>query len=359
MPFRSALALLLVCLTINLDAGLAVGPVRASAASAGPQGVEADHGRRQLWLIPSPEPGLRMRAYLFRPPGAGPFPLVVINHGSEEDAYLRAQQPMPAFDRLTDWFLAKGYAVLLPQRPGHGATGGRYLESQGSDCRSARYYEAGKGAARSIAAAIEFITAEPFIKLDGVVVVGNSAGAWGALALTSAAPKSVAAVINFAGGRGGRDPNRGGSNCAPERLIAAAAEYGRTARLPTLWLYAENDSYFPPELSRQLAGAYRAAGGNVEYHLLPAIEGDGHALAFSQAGAASWMPILESFLQAPGLKGSTRPATAPPQAGRRPLRRSERWNAKAVSRPGSRCAPACRVFRDRARRGGAETRARR
>jgi alpha-beta hydrolase superfamily lysophospholipase len=31
---------------------------------------------------------------------------------------------MPEFRGLTDWFLGRGYAVLLPQRPGHGATGG-------------------------------------------------------------------------------------------------------------------------------------------------------------------------------------------------------------------------------------------
>jgi dienelactone hydrolase len=238
---------------------------------------------------------MMMRAYLFRPPGPGPFPLAVINHGSEEDPYLRAKQAMPAFDLLTDWFLQHGYAVLLPQRPGHGATGGPYLESQG-DCRSADFHKAGIGAARSIAAAIGFMTAQALARPDGVVVVGNSAGAWGALALASENPKGVAAVVNFAGGRGGRDQNRAGRNCSPDRLIAAAAEYGRTARVPTLWLYAENDSYFPADLSARMAEAFRAAGGKVAYHLLPALPGDGHALLLSKAGAASWRLELERFL---------------------------------------------------------------
>jgi dienelactone hydrolase len=124
--------------------------------------------------------------------------------------------------------------------------------------------------------------------------------------LTSDPPRSVAAVINFAGGRGGRDPNQGGTNCAPEQLIAAAAKYGRTARLPSLWLYAENDSYFPPELSQKLAEAYRTGGGHVEYHLLPAIEGDGHAIAFSQAITTRWIPLVERFMQPLGSGKPTR-----------------------------------------------------
>jgi dienelactone hydrolase len=272
--------------------------VGVPAVAAGPGGAEADApGRRQLWLIPSPEPGVMMRAYLFRPPGDGPFPLAVINHGSEEDPFLRVHQAMPAFDRLTAWFLARGYAVLLPQRPGHGATGGRYLESQGRDCGHARFYEAGLGAARSIAAAIAFMAAEPFIRPGKAVVVGNSAGGWGALALASTNPPDVAAVINFAGGRGGHDPTAPGGSCAPDRLVAAAAAYGRTARIPTLWLYAANDSYFPPALSQRMADAYRAAGGSAEYHLLPALAGDGHGLAFTAEGAAAWGPVVERFVR--------------------------------------------------------------
>lgn len=69
------------------------------------------------------------------------------------------------------------------------------------------------------------------------------------------------------------------------------------SRTPTLWLYAENDTYFPPDLSRRMAEAYRAAGGNVDYHLLPAIAGDGHALALSPSAAQSWMPVLELFMR--------------------------------------------------------------
>lgn len=262
---------------------------------AGPQDSEATATNGQLWLVPSPQPGLLMQATLFRPAGDGPFPLAIVNHGSDQIAAERARMPMPAFPSLTDWLVGRGYAVLLPQRPGHGETGGRYLEDQGS-CRRARYAESGQATADSIAAAIDFMTRQPFIKPTGVLVVGNSAGAWGALALAGRNPANVAAVVNFSGGRGGRNRGRADDNCAPERLVAAAGEFGRTARIPTLWLYAENDSYFPPDLSQELEAAYTASGGRAEYVLLPAVPGDGHRLINTSPPEASWVAPLEQFL---------------------------------------------------------------
>jgi dienelactone hydrolase len=268
-------------------------PASESQVAPGPIGPEDMDSRRQIWMVPSSRQGLLMRATLVRPAGQGPFRLVVVNHGSEQDAAQRSLMPMPAFKSISEWFLQHGYAVLTPQRPGHGETGGPYLEDQGA-CGSANYAKAGDATADSIAAAIDFMVRQPFIKPDGVVVVGNSAGGWGAIALAGRNPAGVAAVVNFAGGRGGRDYNRPGRNCSPERLLAAAAEYGKTARVPTLWLYASNDTYFPPALSKQMAEAFRKGGGPVDYRLLPAVGRDGHALA--NAPAAIWGAHLEQFL---------------------------------------------------------------
>src|SRR5690606_3858495 len=202
------------------------------------------------WLVPSPVPGLMMRATLYRPPSPGPFPLALINHGSEQDPIARTRMKVPSFQALTDWFRRRGYAVLVPQRPGHGATGGAHLEDQGL-CARPDYVRSGARTADSIAAAIDFMTAQPFIRRGGVIVAGTSAGAWGGLALAARNPAQLRAVISFSAGRGGRNRGRADSNCAPDRLVAATAEFGRTARAPTLLLYAENDSYFPPHLSRR------------------------------------------------------------------------------------------------------------
>ncbi len=286
--FPIAAAVLAAALTAGC---VSVGNVAPSSQGAAQAAIDQS---RQLVLIPSSVPGLSMRAYLFRPQGAGPFPLAVINHGSEEDQWQRAGMPMPEFSALTARSLAHGYAVILPQRPGHGDTGGPYLETQGS-CDNADFARSGLATADSIAAAITYMAKQPFIRPTGVVVVGNSAGGWGALALASRNPANVAAVINFAGGRGGHDNDSPGVNCSPDHLVSAAAAYGRTARIPTLWLYAANDTYFPPALSGRMADAYRAAGGKAEYDLLPAVGSEGHALALTE-GTGTWVPYLDKFL---------------------------------------------------------------
>src|SRR5262249_47510441 len=167
----------------------------------GPQGPEVGPSRRQLWLLPIPGERLLMHAAVLRPPGPGPFPLAVINHGSIQSQEIRQTYELREYPLVSQWFLDRGYAVVLPLRPGHGETGGPYFEDQGR-CDTPDYSRAGRRTADSIEAALAYMKAQPFVRRSGIVVVGHSAGGWGALALASRNPRAVEAVINFAGGRG-------------------------------------------------------------------------------------------------------------------------------------------------------------
>jgi dienelactone hydrolase len=196
---------------------------------------------------------------------------------------------------MADWFVRHGFVVAVPQRPGHGETGGAYREDQGG-CDDADFARAGRGGADSIAAAVAYLRVQSFMRHNDVIVVGQSAGGWAALALASRAPAGVRAVIDFAGGLGGRSWDRPDNNCAPDRLVATAAEFGRTTRIPTLCVYSENDTYFPPRLSGAMAEAFRAAGGPVDYALLPAFGDDGHFMAERAGSESVWGPVVERFL---------------------------------------------------------------
>jgi dienelactone hydrolase len=66
--------------------------------------------------------------------------------------------------------------------------------------------------------------------------------------------------------------------------------------VPTLWVYTDNDSYFPPRLSGAMAAAYRAAGGKVDYALLPRFGDDGHFMAETDGSESAWGPTVEKFL---------------------------------------------------------------
>jgi dienelactone hydrolase len=274
----------------------ALAPASLFAESVfGPRGPEQGALRRQFWQLPSPERDVAMHTIVYRPPGRGPFWLVAINHDSTQSAERRLKLAMPTFESMAQFWVRRGYAVVIPQRPGHGETGGPYLEDQ-RGCEDADYGEAGRRTADSLAAAISFMAAQPFIRRDGIVVVGHSAGGFGALALAARNPPNMKAVINFGGGRGGRVNDWPNRNCAPDRLVAAAGEFGRTARQPTLWIYAQNDLYFDPALSRRMADAFGAAGGVVDYQLVPPFGDDGHGLIEAADGVAVWGPVVQRFL---------------------------------------------------------------
>src|SRR5438477_1252985 len=244
----------------------------------GAQGPEGEPDREQQWRVPTPDADISAQAVLFRPPGDGPFRLALIAHATTQNVLRRAQMPQTGYRALAAFLVARGFAVLVPERPGHGATGGRYLENQG-DCDGADYISAGRATAEAIVAALNYLRSQSFIRQDGTVVLGHSAGAWGALALAGEKVKGVSAIIAFAAGRGGHADDLPNQVCARHRLLATAAEFGKGARVPVTWLVAANDTYFSPELSRQLADAFRSGGGRVDFHVLAASGSEGHWLA--------------------------------------------------------------------------------
>jgi dienelactone hydrolase len=276
---------------------VALGAKTGSAQSGfGPQGVQGEPNRLQQWLVPSPDPGTPAHAVLFRPPGDGPFPLAVIAHATTQNVLRRAQMPQPEYRALAASLVARGFAVLVPERLGHGATGGKYLEDQGG-CDEADYAKAGRATADEIAAAAGFARKQSFIRPEGMVVVGHSAGAWGALALAREDPKDITVIIAFAPGRGGHANDFPNQVCAPHSLISAAAEFGKTARVKVTWLVAANDTYFSPALSRQLADAFRSAGGQVDFRALPAYGSEGHWLPETEGGVKLAGPELDRILK--------------------------------------------------------------
>lgn len=271
----------------------------------GAQGGEGAPHRRQDWLVPAPDPAMPSRALLFRPPGKGPFRIAVIAHASTQNRLARAQMPQPDYPALTGALVARGFAVLVPQRLGHGRTGGPYLEDQ-EGCDDAEYLMSARATADSIVSALAYIRAQPFARKDASVIVGHSAGGLGALALAAQGPAGLAGIVVFAPGRGGRRDGRAGTICAPEKLIAVAGELGEGARVAVTWLVAENDSYFPPDVSRRMVEAFRKSGGAVNFRVLPPFGDDGHWLA-EAADAAT----LEALL------GDVKGVALPPTAVRR------------------------------------------
>lgn len=258
--------------------------------------ASAQAAREEVVRIPAAD-GVSMIATVMRPSGEAKKPVVVINHGSPADGSQRARMAPPRYNALSSWFLSRGYVVVLPLRRGYGETGGNWAESYGQ-CQNPDYYGAGMQGAADIRATLDFMRSQPYVVTDRSLIVGQSAGGWATLAFSSQNPPGVAGMIDFAGGRGGhqRLPGGGIGNCTPDALVTAAGRYGATARVPTLWIYTANDSFFEPSLARRMFDAYNAAGGRGTYRPLAAFGNDGHGLAGSDSGVSMWAAPVSEFL---------------------------------------------------------------
>jgi dienelactone hydrolase len=257
--------------------------------------------QEELWALPLPLP---MFAYVVRPVGAGFFPLVIMNHGVSLNPRERSFFPFVEFRDAAMWFARRGYLVVAPVGTGYGAAAidiperglyGPFFSKVGK-CSNPNFHDPGLAVAQVALWIIDYMAAEKRIVPKDVIVVGQSAGGWASIALSSLNPPQVKAIIVFAAGRGGRVDGRPNNNCAPDRLVEATAEFGRTSRVPMLWIYIENDTFFGPALSKRMHEAFTAAGGRAEYHLLPPFGSDGHFLIGSPDSIPIWSPLVSKFL---------------------------------------------------------------
>lgn len=236
--------------------------------------------------------GYDLAARIYRPSGVGPFPLVVINHGTPPDK-TKLPDVRLGYARAASWFADRGYMVVVALRPGFGSSSGTYLEAAGT-CRNEDFVAAGRRTAAIEGAIASAAAALPDADPKRIVIVGQSAGGYGAVALADAPPPGVVGVISFAGGRGGNGKEH---ICAGEdRLIAAERQFGAGNHLPQLWLYAANDHFFRPDLAHRMAAAYSgASAAPVAFVDLPPFGEDGHQ-TFAKADPAIWAAPVQAFL---------------------------------------------------------------
>jgi len=257
--------------------------------------------QEEIWALLLPLP---MFAYVARPAGNGPFPLVIMNHGVALQARERSFFPLVEFRDAAMWFARRGHLVVAPVGSGYGAVAhdipergvyGPFFSKIGA-CQSPNFRDAGLAVALVDTWIIDYMTAQKMTQPKNVIVVGQSAGGWAAIALSSRNPPEIRAIITFAAGRGGRVDGKPNNNCAPDKLVEATGEFGRTARIPSLWIYSENDTFFGPALTKRMHDAYTGAGGLAEYRMLPPFRDEGHFLIGSPDGIPLWEPLVSQFL---------------------------------------------------------------
>ncbi len=131
--------------------------------------------------FPNAEQEIELAGMLFLPQGKGPFPAVVVIHGSgtsfrENRWYLT----------LTEFLQARGVVVLLPDKRGSVNSGG--------DWRTASFEDL----ATDTLAAVRYLTETDAVETSAIGIVGMSQGGWTAPLVADRSP-DVEIIVSLAG----------------------------------------------------------------------------------------------------------------------------------------------------------------
>ena len=223
---------------------------------------------RHVSIIPEtvvvPSGKLRLKAFLWKPSGPGPFPAVLFCHGSGgADAEHTAGLPITkAAEKLAPLFLKHGYAFLYVFRRGQGlsADQGPFMQeilrqeeaAKGKEARQhLQFMLATTDHLDDVLAALAFLKGAPAIDARRIAIVGHSFG--GQLTLLAAErDNTIRAAVTFAAAADSweRSPE------LRERLRGAADK----ATVPIMLIQAANDYSTAPsqELANELERLHRA-----------------------------------------------------------------------------------------------------
>lgn len=177
--------------------------LQSDAAPATPYVIEVATGTARKIIDPLPE-ALRNRemavgeivhipsfdgrpvpAFLFKPPGAGPFPAIIDVHGGP------TSQSRRDFAGFRQYLISKGFVVLVPNVRGSTGYGKSYTKLDNHDF--------GGGPLKDVVACKQWLIASASVDAQRVVVMGASYGGYMALAAATFTPTEFAALVDLFG----------------------------------------------------------------------------------------------------------------------------------------------------------------
>lgn len=269
---------------------LAPGSLSSQAAPPAPLNEQV------LALPGDPARPVALEVTLYTPPGPGPFPLAVVNHGAT-NASRSNRGDRFRYTYAAYYFLSRGYAVALPMARGFAGSGGAMV---GAGCA---LDEIGLANARDVLAVIQALGRRPEIDPRRIVVSGQSFGGWTTLALGA-----LAAPGTLPGLRGliAFSPALRSSDCLYQdpSIIAGAARFGGVTTIPSLWFYGDNDSIMPTATWKSVFGAYRGAGAQATLIPIGRFLQDSHQMLTFPESLPTWTVRVDAFLSRIGLPAS-------------------------------------------------------
>jgi dienelactone hydrolase len=245
-------------------------------------------------IVEFPSEQLRLKGYLWKPSGVGPFPAVLLSHGSGGPGPMQTSgmTMKEAAETLAPVFVKHGYAFFYPCRRGHGlsADQGKFIQDSMQDEEAAKGIKARETLQFALLtgpqledtlAALSFLKTVPGIDARRIAVVGHSFG--GQLTILAAERDiAVRAVVTF----GAAANSWTKSPELQNRLLAAV----KAANGPIMLIHAANDYDTTPgrDLAAELERRHKRfllkiyppvgktpdEGHNLLYNSIPVWEGD-------------------------------------------------------------------------------------
>ena len=259
-------------------------------APASAQGRDLEHalGERVEFLPSGGDDPVDLQVTIFQPAGYGPFPVVVINHGLDIGDPRRQARNRPL--AAARQFVERGYAVIAPMLRGFAGSGGTLAE-HGCNTRAN-----GEAAQQDLNAVVRWLKLKSWADTSRMVMTGQSYGGLNTMAYSQNPVPGFKLFVNFAGGV------KYAIGCEWElRLQEAFESYGKLSRMPSMWFYGQNDSYFPPRIIAPAFEAFKASGGNGELVAYGAFKTDAHAMFANHDGVGIWLDTVLLKMKQQGL----------------------------------------------------------
>jgi carboxymethylenebutenolidase len=228
-----------------------------------------------------PSGQLTLHGFIYKPKGAGPFPAVLYNHGSERKPGGKPE--------IGTFFSEKGYVLFVPHRRGHGRSPADSLTDSLYDRGTQGLIALHELHLEDTTAALTYLRSLPYVDSARIAVAGCS---YGGIQTLLAAEKGMGlrAAVSFAAAA----ESWAHSTSLQLRLLRAV----RQTTIPILFLQAQNDYDLSP--SSVLAKEMESLGKPYKRVIFPPY-GKTHEEAhgvFCFQGIDVWGTEVLSFLNA-------------------------------------------------------------
>jgi dienelactone hydrolase len=236
----------------------------------------------------------KIKVTIWRDDAVKKAPYLLFSHGRAGTDQERANFGRSSEKRNSEYFISKGFVVILPTRIGYGVSGGPDAEYSGP-CGNKNYLEAIKVAVDQSKQVLNEVLDLSYIDRSKGIAVGQSVGGFTTIGLSAENIPGLKGAINFAGGNGGEPIKSPERPCGDHVIKDTFAKYGTLNKVPTLWLYSVNDKFWGEQLPKDWFAAFQKAGGRGQFINLPAYKEDGHSIFRGNPDA--WKNDFEKFIK--------------------------------------------------------------